>query len=238
MTTLMLAFLAGLVTILNPCVLPLVPLVVSSALSKSKFGPIALVIGLVASFTVMGLAVLSFGFALGIEEHIVRMLAGALLVLAGGFMLVPRLQLALSTAGAPISRMAGDRLDRFNQDSVAGQGFVGALLGVVWAPCVGPTLGVAIAAASTGRNLAEAFVTFLFFGLGIGTSVLAFAYGSRRLLRERRSALMGAAKYGKMIFGAAMVIVGAMVISGFDKLLEARLLDWSPQELVNFTTRF
>ncbi len=81
-------------------------------------------------------------------------------------------------------------------------------------------------------------MTFLFFGLGIGTSVLAFAYGSRRLLRERRSALMGAAKYGKMIFGAAMVIVGAMVISGFDKLLEARLLDWSPQELVNFTTRF
>ncbi len=128
MTNLMLAFVAGLVTILNPCVLPLVPLVVGSALSKSKFGPIALVIGLVASFTVVGLAVLSFGFALGIDEHIVRMLAGALLVLAGGFMLVPRLQLALSTAGAPISRMAGDRLDRFNQDSVAGQGGVGALL--------------------------------------------------------------------------------------------------------------
>ena len=220
-----LSFVAGLVTILNPCVLPLVPILVASALGKSRFGPLALAGGLVTSFTLFGFTVIAFGFSLGINEQAVRMFAGALLVAAGAVLLVPQAQAALTAAAAPIANFGNRHLERVNADGWYGQFAVGLLLGIVWAPCVGPTLGVAIAAASQGENLGSSFLIFLIFGLGVATSVLAFAYGSRKALGERRKTLGVLAQYGKPLFGAALLIVGLMVVSGFDKVIEIILLE-------------
>ncbi len=238
LASLALAFVAGLVTILNPCVLPLIPILVGSALGKSRFGPLALAAGLVFSFTLFGFLILTFGFALGIEERTVRLLAGAILVLAGIVLLVPPLQAALSAAASPLTNRGNQALSKVSGEGAAGQFAVGTLLGLVWAPCVGPTLGVAIAAASTGENLGHAFVTFLVFGLGVAASILVFAYGSRKALGERRKTLAGLARYGKPIFGALLVVVGATVLTGFDKQIEIAVLDAMPQWLVEFTTRF
>lgn len=233
---LLLAFLAGLVTILNPCVLPLVPILVGSALGKSRGGPLALAAGLVASFTIFGFGVIAFGHALGIDERAVRALAGALLLAAGMVLLVPRAQAALSAAAAPIAGFGNRGLAQVSGEGWHGQAVIGLLLGLVWAPCVGPTLGVAIAAASQGEDLLASFTIFLAFGLGVASSILAFAYGSRRALGERRRTLATFARYGKPLFGAALVVVGALVLSGFDKLLEAALLDVLPAGLITFTT--
>ena len=68
LTSLALAFVAGLVTILNPCVLPLVPILIGSALIKARMGPLALAAGLVSSFTLFGFTVIAFGYSLGIDE--------------------------------------------------------------------------------------------------------------------------------------------------------------------------
>lgn len=231
-----LSFLAGLVTILNPCVLPLIPILIASALGKSRFGPLALAGGLVTSFTLFGFTVIAFGYSLGINEQMVRMLAGALLVIAGVVLLIPQAQSALSAAAAPVTSLGQRGLDRIGADGWHGQFAVGLLLGVVWAPCVGPTLGVAIAAASQGDNLVGSFLIFLIFGLGVATSILAFAYGSRRALGERRKTLTLVAEYGKPVFGAALLLVGLMVLTGFDKVIEIALLDNLPDGLIRFTT--
>ncbi|WP_298467938.1 cytochrome c biogenesis CcdA family protein [uncultured Erythrobacter sp.] len=233
-----LSFVAGLVTILNPCVLPLVPILVASALGKSRIGPLALAAGLVTSFTLFGFTVIAFGYSLGINEQLVRTLAGGLLAVAGVVLLVPQAQAALSAAAAPIANAGNRRLAQISGDGAGGQYAIGLLLGLVWAPCVGPTLGVAIAAASTGENLLSSFVIFLVFGLGVATSILAFAYGSRKALGERRTVLQTLAKYGKPLFGAALLVVGLMVLTGFDKVIEIALLDTLPQGLIEFTTRF
>ena len=238
LTSIALAFVAGLVTILNPCVLPLVPILVGSALGKARGGPLALAAGLVTSFTIFGFTVIAFGFSLGINEQLVRTLAGALLAVAGVVLLVPQAQAALSAAAAPLTNAGNQQLARVNTDGVVGQYVVGLLLGLVWAPCVGPTLGVAIAAASQGQDLTSAFVIFLAFGLGVATSILAFAYGSRRALGERGRALRALAQYAKPIFGAALLAVGLMVLTGFDKVVEIALLDALPESLVRFTTSF
>lgn len=235
---LLLAFLAGLVTILNPCVLPLVPILVGSALGQSRAGPLALAAGLVTSFTTFGFGVIAFGHLVGIDESAVRWLAGALLLAAGIVLLVPRAQAALSAWAAPFTGFGNRQLAQVSGDGWHGQALVGLLLGLVWAPCVGPTLGVAIAAASQGDNLAGGFIIFLAFGLGVATSILAFAYGSRRALGERRKTLAALARFGKPLFGAALVVVGTLVLSGLDKVLEAALLDRFPASLVAFTTRF
>ncbi|KWV90731.1 cytochrome c biogenesis CcdA family protein [Erythrobacter sp. YT30] len=233
-----LSFVAGLVTILNPCVLPLVPILVASALGKSRFGPLALAGGLVTSFTLFGFTVIAFGYSLGINEQVVRLLAGAMLAAAGIVLLLPQAQAALSAAAAPIANFGNRQLANVSGDGWHGQFAVGLLLGIVWAPCVGPTLGVAIAAASTGENLASSFIIFLIFGLGVATSILAFAYGSRKALGERRKSLGVLAKYGKPLFGTTLLVVGAMVISGFDKAIEIALLDVLPESVIGFTTSF
>jgi len=234
----LLSFVAGLVTILNPCVLPLVPILVASALGKSRFGPLALAGGLVTSFTLFGFTVIAFGYSIGINEQAVRLIAGALLAVAGFVLLVPQAQAALSAAAAPIANFGNQRLAKVSGDGWHGQYAIGLLLGIVWAPCVGPTLGVAIAAASQGQDLLASFFIFLVFGLGVATSILAFAYGSRKAIGERRQTLQVLAKYGKPLFGAALLAVGLMVVTGFDKVIEIALLDALPQGLIEFTTRF
>ncbi|MEO1488981.1 MAG: cytochrome c biogenesis protein CcdA [Pseudomonadota bacterium] len=227
---------------LNPCVLPLVPILIGSALSKSQLGPLALAAGLVTSFTLFGFTIIAFGYSLGINEQWVRMLAGALLIVAGGLLLVPRAQAALSGAGAPIAAIGNAGLERVNASAMLsgnwGQYAVGLLLGLVWAPCVGPTLGVAIAAASTGEDLAASFVIFASFGFGVAASILAFAYGSRRALGQRSAAVKTLAKYAKPIFGIALLLVGTLVLTGFDKVIEIAVLDSLPPELIAFTTQF
>lgn len=238
LSSLALSFAAGLVTILNPCVLPLVPILVASALGKSRFGPLALAGGLVTSFTLFGFTVIAFGYSLGINEQAVRVFAGAMLAAAGAVLLVPQAQAALSAAAAPIANFGNQRLAQVSGEAWYGQYAIGLLLGIVWAPCVGPTLGVAIAAASVGEDLGSSFVIFLTFGLGVAASILAFAYGSRKALGERRKSLQSLAKYGKPMFGAALLVVGAMVMSGFDKVIEIALLDALPQGLTRFTTQF
>jgi len=159
-------------------------------------------------------------------------------MVAGGVLLVPRAQAALSAAAAPIAGFGNRRLAQVSGQGWQGQAIIGLLLGLVWAPCVGPTLGVAIAAASQGDNLIASFIIFLAFGLGVAASILAFAYGSRRALGERRKTLASLARYGKPLFGAALVVVGALVLSGLDKAIEAALLEVLPSWLVGFTTRF
>ena len=236
--SLALAFVAGLVTILNPCVLPLVPIIIATAMGKSRWGPAALAGGLVLSFSTFGLLVIAFGFQVGLDEQLLRYTAGGLLMVAGAVLLVPRAQMALSAAAAPLTGAGQRMLGRTSGEGAIGQFVVGGLLGLVWAPCVGPTLGIAIAAAAQGENLLSAFGIFLVFGLGVATSILAFAYGSRRALGERGKALRALARYAKPIFGAALVVVGLMVLTGFDKVIEIAVLDALPESLVRFTTAF
>jgi len=233
-----LAFVAGLVTILNPCVLPLIPILVGSALGKHPMGPVALASGLALSFSTFGFVVVAFGFQLGIPEQGIRMFAGALLAAAGFILLVPPLQTRLTMLFAPLTNRAQTALSRTSGEGLGGQFAVGALLGLVWAPCVGPTLGAAIAAASQGEDLGGAFLTFLVFAIGVALSVTGFAYGSRRAIGKGAGSLQKLARFAKPVFGAMLVLVGALVLTGADKLLEAALLDVMPRWLIMFTTGF
>ena len=234
----LLALIAGLVTILNPCVLPLIPILVTSAVGKHKRGPIALAAGIAVSFTLFGFTIIAFGFQLGLNEQAIRVGAGALLTIAGIVLLMPALQSRLTALATPLTNRVHDRLSKVEGNGLRGQFVVGLLLGVVWAPCVGPTLGAAIAAASQGESLVSAFLIFATFGLGVAISIVAFAYGSRKALGVRAGALQTVSRYAKPMFAVTLLLVGLMVMTGFDKMIEIAVLDVMPQSLVEFTTRF
>ena len=151
MTALALAFTAGLLSILSPCVLPLVPIVLGAAVAAHAYGAVALAAGLAGSFTVIGLLLALVGFGLGIDAGMLRMAAAFIMIILGAVLLVPAWQARLAAAGGPISSWADRRFGGFASSGLLGQFAIGLLLGAVWSPCVGPTLGAASLLASQGR---------------------------------------------------------------------------------------
>jgi cytochrome c biogenesis protein CcdA len=128
----------------------------------------------------------------------------------------------LASTAATLSTKAGDGL--------AGQFAIGALLGAGWSPCAGPTLGAAVGLASSaavGSILPAAAMMFA-FGAGASLPLLATAYASRRMLSARPMLLLVGTR-GKLVFGAMLLCVGGLTLFGWDKQLEASLLDRLPQ---------
>lgn len=132
--TLGLAFLAGGLSVLSPCVLPLLPIVLGSAASEHRLGPAALAAGLAVSFTAIGLFVATIGFAAGIDTGFFRMVSALLLIAVGVVLLLPKLQEQFALAAAPVSNWAGGHADNFTPASLPGQFGLGLLLGAVWSP--------------------------------------------------------------------------------------------------------
>src|SRR6266404_9070041 len=197
------AFLAGVLSTLSPCVLPLLPLVLGAAVSEHRFGPAALAAGLAVSFVAIGLFVATIGFSIGLDAGIFRGVA-ALLLLAGGVVLmVPRLQAQLAVAGGPASAWTDRRFGGFAVTGLKGQFVVGLLLGAVWSPCVGPTLGAASVLAAQGRSLGLVALTMLSFGLGSAIPLIALGLVSREAMMRWRHRLLRAGQFGKGALGAA-----------------------------------
>ena len=229
------AYLAGLLTLINPCVLPLLPIVIAASFQSSRIGPLMLAAGLTFSFTIAGVAVTAFGHLAGIDGEHVSQAAAVLMVLFGGILLVPRAQVLVSRAVSPLADRASARLDRLNDTGGAGQLAVGVLLGVVWSPCIGPTLGGAIGLAASGEGLVHAGVTMLAFGAGISTLLAGLAYGSRELLVSRRRRLTAWMPWAKPIMGGALLLVGLAVFFHVERVIEIWLLDRMPGWLLDLS---
>jgi cytochrome c-type biogenesis protein len=237
-TTLALAFAAGLLSILSPCVLPLVPIVLGAAIAAHAFGALALAAGLALSFTVLGLLLALVGFGLGIDAGMFRVAAAVIMIALGAILLVPSWQARLAAAGGPLSSWTDRRFGGFASSGLAGQFAIGLLLGAVWSPCVGPTLGAASLLASQGQDLARVTLTMAVFGIGAALPLILLGLLSRATLMRVRSRLMSAGKFGKGALGAAFILIGATIVSGTDKKIEALLVEASPQWLTELTTSF
>jgi cytochrome c-type biogenesis protein len=233
-----LALLAGLLTTLSPCVLPLVPIVIGTALAEHRLGPVALAAGLALSFVAVGLFVATVGFALGLNADLFRSVAAALLILAGGVLLLPRLQLQLATAVGPIGTWAQAHAGAIVTRGLGGQFAVGLMLGAVWSPCVGPTLGAASVLAARGENLAVVALTMAAFGIGAALPLLALGAMSREAMTRWRGRLLAAGSGGKALMGVVLVATGTLILAGLDKRIEAILVDALPAWLIELTTRF
>jgi cytochrome c biogenesis protein CcdA len=232
-----LSFLAGLLSTLSPCVLPLIPILMGSAAGTHRFGPFALVGGLMLSFTVIGVAIGALGASVGLEPGMLRMAGGVLLVLFGGVLVSRTLQEYFSGA---MSRMGMGQglLARFELVGLHGQFLLGILLGIVWSPCVGPTLGVAITLASQGQVLMQVGAVMLVFSFGAALPLLAIGMLSRQAIVRWRGRMLAAGQSAKKIFGAVLLLIGLLVLSGADKVFERWAVNAMPDWLAILITRF
>jgi cytochrome c-type biogenesis protein len=236
--TLGLAFIAGALTILSPCVLPLLPIVLGTAASQTRLGPFALGAGVVLSFVSVGLFVALVGFSIGLDGGFFRTIAAAVLVLIGLILLVPALQNRVSTMAAPVSAWAQERLGGIAANGTLGQFGVGVLLGTVWSPCVGPTLGAASLLAAQGKDVFQVAFTMIAFAVGVGIPLVIIGLLSRSILQKSRGKLMAASGGFKTVLGVILVGLGLMIMTGYDKQFEAVLVAASPDWLTRLTTRF
>ncbi len=232
-----LSFAAGALSTLSPCVLPLLPIVLFGALEKHAWGPVALAAGLSASFSAVGIAIASVGFNIGLDPATLRNAVAVLLLAMGIVLLVPALQVRLAAFAAPVATGGQTLLDRIQPSGLGGQFLLGVLLGAIWSPCSGPTLGAAIGLAAQGDTMIKAAAAMAVFGLGAATPILALAYGSRKAIFARRDLLARSSRVAKPVVGAAFAFVGAFVLTGFDKIVETSLTNAMPDWLTTLTTR-
>lgn len=238
MIALALAFAAGSLSILSPCVLPLVPLVLGAAVAQHRLGPLALAAGLAVSFTSLGLIIAVAGFALGLDASVFRYTAAIIMILVGMLLLLPSWQVRLATIGGPVSGWADQRFGGFSSSGLGGQFAMGVLLGAVWTPCVGPTLGAASVLAAQGQDLAQVAATMLAFGIGAALPLAALGLLSRAAIASLRDKMLTAGQLGKSVLGIMLLAIGFGIVTGYDKRIEALLVDASPAWLTELTTRF
>ncbi len=222
------AWVAGVLTLINPCVLPLLPVIIAGAFQGSRHGPIYMALGLTVSFTLVGVLVTAFGHLIGLSEEMINRIAAIMMIIFGIILLIPRAQETLATAAAPLASGANNRMYSANAQGAGGQFYIGLLLGAVWSPCVGPTLGGAIGLAATGEGLLQATFTMIFFGLGVSSILLLLSYGSRELLTARKDRLMKWMPWAKPIMGVALLLVGFTLLFHWNQALDIWLLDIMP----------
>ena len=233
-----LGYLAGLLTLINPCVLPVLPIVLATALQAGRTGPVVLAAGMSLSFVLVGMAVSVFGRALGIDEQTIAQAGALLMVVFGVVLLVPRFAESFATATAGMSARADAGLDEIDRTGIKGQFLGGLLLGAVWVPCVGPTLGGAIALASSGENLLWAAMTMLSFALGISTIIVLLAYGAQNAIQSRRDWMRSISSKARPAMGIIFILVGLALLFNLHKYAEIWLLDRLPYWLQDLSVRF
>lgn len=233
-----LGFLAGVLSTLSPCVLPIIPILLGSAVNAHRRAPLALAAGLALSYALIGTALAWAGSALDLDTSVFRSLGAILLGLLGLVLMSSHLQQRFASGTSGFSNAGDQLLARLRIDGLWGQFVVGLVLGVVWSPCVGPTLGAAIVLASQGSQLPQVALLMGIFGAGAALPVVALAYVSRNAMLKMRGRLMQAGKTGKALLGATMLALSALILSGTDKLLETWLVQQSPAWLTELTTRF
>ena len=227
-----------MLSILSPCVLPILPIVLGAAASEHRWGPAALAGGLSVSFVAIGLFAATIGYSIGLDVGVFRNVAAVFMVAIGAILLVPRLQARLAFAGAPLANLSDRYVIVARQNGLPGQILVGLLLGAVWSPCVGPTLGAASLLAAQGRDLPQVALAMFAFGVGAALPLLILGMFSREFLLHWRKQMLSVGYGVKLAFGLLFVAIGVLVLSGFDKTVETALVDASPQWLTDLTTRF
>lgn len=222
------AYLAGMLTLINPCVLPVLPIVLVSALNADRFGPVALAAGMSVSFVTFGVLVTAFGASIGLTQDVLAQIGAVMMILFGLILVVPVFAQRFEMATAGMAGSADSRMNNIDSSGLKGQFLGGLLLGAVWSPCIGPTLGGAIALASQGESLGYVTAIMSAFALGVSTLIIGLGMGAREAIRKRANLLRSLAERSKPILGVTFIAVGLMLYFKIHHIIDAWALEVMP----------
>lgn len=221
------AFLAGIATILAPCILPILPLVLSAGVTGGKQRPLGIVVGLVASFTFFTLALSYLTKYLGLDPTVLRTIAVVILLAFGVLLLIPKLLVAFE---GMVSRLMPKTSNNSQRKDFLGGVLVGISLGLVWTPCVGPIVGSVIALAATSSINLVSVLIIVAYALGTSIPLLALIYGGQTLIKRIKSLNKIAPKL-QIGFGVIMIVTALAMLFGLDQVIQSNLLSKLPSSI-------
>jgi cytochrome c-type biogenesis protein len=222
---------AGALTTLSPCVFPLLPLIVGGGLQGNRWAPVAMGLGMASAFAFFGILLGSAGAALGINPDVIRSVGAWLLLGFGIVMFIPALYAKVGLIMTPLASRANSISAASDASSIGGAFAIGALLGVVWTPCSGPMLGATvtmIAGGSADGGAVRGGVLMGLFGIGAAIPLVLVAYASRAGFGRARTWVLAHADIGRRLFGSLLIVLGALIITGLDRKLEAYITNLLP----------
>jgi cytochrome c biogenesis protein CcdA/thiol-disulfide isomerase/thioredoxin len=226
------AFLAGVVTVLSPCILPLLPIILSSSADTSgKRRPLGVVIGFVASFTFFTLFLSTLVQLSGISSDSLRFVSIGVLVVFGLSLLMPQVQLLIEQLFSKLSRFAPNGQ---NRNGFLGGLIIGLSLGLLWTPCVGPILASVISLAISGNVTGQAvFITFS-YALGTAIPMFLIMLSGSTALQKVPWLSRNTGKIQK-VFGVLMILTAIGIFFNVDRKVQTFILETFPQYGVGLT---
>lgn len=219
-----LALLGGVLNVLSPCVLPILPVVLGRSLQSHTYGPVALLGGLIAGFALAGslLGVTASWFT-GLVIFL-RNGAIALLLFLGLLAIFPTWSYRIFSY-IPIGKLA----KKPARMGLMGEFWLGTQLGLLWTPCAGPVLGGILVLAAVNHQVTSAFWLLVAYGIGAGLPLLAIAYGGR-VLSQRILNIRSHSATLQRIGGIAIVFTAIAILLGWDVQIQLWLAPFFPTQ--------
>jgi cytochrome c biogenesis protein CcdA/thiol-disulfide isomerase/thioredoxin len=227
---LLFAFLAGIATVLSPCILPILPAILSAGTMRGRLRDLGIILGLICSFTFFTLALTAIVQATGISANALRYLAIVLIFLFGIVMLFPSLSDWFAKITSKIASL-GERVQPKEASGFWGGILFGVALGLLWTPCAGPILATITVLVATHEVTITAVLLTLAYSLGAGIPLFLIAYGSRKIITASRF-LSKHSEGIRRIFGLIMIVFSVVLAFKWDMLVEQKLLTLVPSSLV------
>lgn len=220
------AFLAGILTIASPCILPLLPILLGVSVGqKSRTRPLWIVVGFVLVFSLAALALSLLAQHTGLNPNTVRTAGIIVLAIFGLSMiwsgLFDALAMRMNSITAKASQIGG------TGSGNAGGFILGMTLGIIWTPCAGPVLGSVLALIALQKEIATAGILVVAYALGAGIPMLIIAYGGQ-YLSERVSGIARYSRLIQQIFGAIIIVLAILLYFNYDTLIYAKILQYYP----------
>jgi cytochrome c biogenesis protein CcdA/thiol-disulfide isomerase/thioredoxin len=223
------AFLAGAATAITPCVLPVLPALLSASGTGGRRRPIGIVCGLTLTHVITIVGIASVVDGVGVGDGVLRTASIVLLALFGVTLLVPRAAHWVELRLTFLQRLA----PRGDADGFWSGLPVGGALGFVYAPCAGPILAAVISVSASSGTTAKIVAVAIAYGLGSALVLLGLALGGRKIIdRVRRRGRGGALQRG---FGAVMLLTAVLMFTSVDLRFQEALADHFPSFLTNPT---
>lgn len=219
------AFIAGIVTILSPCILPILPIVLGGGISHDKKRPFGIITGFIASFTFFTLFLSAIVRIVGIPAESLRYFSIIVILLFGIGLILPQFQKVLEKLFSKLSSIApkGDSHSGF-----FGGILIGLSIGLLWTPCVGPILASVISLALTGNVNGQAFFITLAYSLGTAIPMLGIMLTGRTIFQKVPWLLSRTAQIQKL-FGILMILTAVGIWFNVDRKFQTFILDTFPQ---------
>ena len=220
------AFVAGVLTILAPCTLPVVPLVFGAAAAGGRRRSVGVVAGFGLTFVVAAVVLASALAAAGLTTDRLRFASAVVLGVVGLTLVSSRIEALAGRSLAPVAGFGTTLAAGRPGDGLVGGLVLGGAIGLVWAPCVGPIMAAVIASAVTHGPSVETVAIALAYVAGAMVPIAIIAGWGRRANRT----LEGAVRRGRLRsgLGVAMLVTAALVATGLDFTLEDRVASLLP----------